>query len=98
MRFLHEKTANKPTESNLCLPNDASHISEKQKYLTPITEIPGENCPAKIKNRNPETSQKVTKAELLHQLKKWMHNLKRVREKVKIVNVKMPSTVKVYYQ
>ena len=30
----------------------------------------GENRPGKWKNRNPETTQKVTDAELLHQLKK----------------------------
>ena len=70
MRFLHEKTANKPTESNLCLPNDTFHVSEKQNYATTFTEIPRENHPGKRKNRNPETTQKVTDAELLHQLKK----------------------------
>ena len=47
MRFLHDKTANKPTESNLCLPNDTPHISETQNYATTITEISGENCPGK---------------------------------------------------
>ena len=70
MRFLHEKTANKPTESNLCLPTDTPHVSEKQNYATTITEMSGENCPVKRKNRNPETTQKVTDAELLHQLEK----------------------------
>ena len=82
MRFLHDKTANKPTESNLCLPNDTSHISEKQNNAITITELSAENRSGKRKNRNPETTQKVTDAELLHQLKKWMHNLKRGREKV----------------
>ena len=70
MRFLHEKTANKPTESNLCLPNETPHVSEKQNYATTITEMSGENRPGKRKNRNLETTQKVTDAELLHQLKK----------------------------
>ena len=70
MRFLHDKTANKPTESNLCLPNDTFHVSEKQNYATTLTEIPRENRPGKRKNRNPETTQKVTDAELLHQLRK----------------------------
>ena len=70
MRFLHEKTANKPTESNLCLPTDTPHVSEKQNYATTITEMSGENRPVKRKNRNPETTQKVTDAELLHQLEK----------------------------
>ena len=49
MRFLHDKTANKPTESNLCLPNDTFHVSEKQNYDTTITEISGENRPGKRK-------------------------------------------------
>ena len=70
MRFLHDKTANKPTESNLCLPNDTPHVSEKQNYATTITEMSGENRPGKRKNRNLETTQKVADAELLHQLKK----------------------------
>ena len=70
MRFLHEKTANKPTESNLCLPNETPHVSEKQNYATTITEMSGENRPGKRKNRNLETTQKVTDAELLRQLKK----------------------------
>ena len=70
MRFLHDKTANKPTESNLCLPNNTPHVSEKQNYATTITEMSGENRPGKRKNRNPETTQKVADAELLHQLKK----------------------------
>ena len=93
MRFLHEKTINKPTESNLCLPDNTPHVSQKQNYATTITEISGENRPGKRKNRNLKTTQKVTDAELLHQLKKWMHKLKKGREKVKIV--KMPSIVKV---
>ena len=70
MRFLHGKTANKPAESNLCLPNDTPHASQKQNYATTITEMSGENRPGKRKNRNSETTQKVTDAELLHQLKK----------------------------
>ena len=70
MRFLHGKTASKPAESNLCLPNDTPHASQKQNYATTITEMSGENRPGKRKNRNPETTQKVTDAELLHQLKK----------------------------
>ena len=94
MRFLHDKTANKPTESNLYLPNDTPHVSEKQSYATTITEMWGENRPGKRKNRNPETTQKVADAELLHQLlQKWMHKLKKGREKVRIV--KMPFIVKV---
>ena len=36
MRFLHDKTANKPTESNLCLSNDTSHVSEKQSNVITI--------------------------------------------------------------
>ena len=47
MRFLQDKTANKPTKINLCLPNDTSHVSEKQNYTTTITEISGENRPGK---------------------------------------------------
>ena len=70
MRFLHGKTANKLIESNLCLPNDTSPVSEKQNYATTITEISGENHPGKRNNRNPDTTQKVTDAELLHQLEK----------------------------
>ena len=70
VRFLHDKTANKPTESNLCLPNDTSHISEKQNNAITITELSAENRSGKRKNRNPETTQKVTDAELLYQLKK----------------------------
>ena len=93
MRFLHGKTANKPAESNLCLPNDTPHASQKQNYATTITEMSGENRPGKRKNRNPETTQKVTDEELLHQLKRWMHKLKKGREKVRIV--KIPSIVKV---
>ena len=93
MRFLHEKTISKPTESNLCLPDNTPHVSQKQNYATTITEISGENRPGKRKNRNLKTTQKVTDAELLHQLKKWMHKLKKGREKVRIV--KMPSIVKV---
>ena len=72
MRFLYDKTANEPTESNLCLPNDTPHVSEKQNYATTVTEMSGENLPGKRKNRNPETTQKVIDAELLHQLKKWI--------------------------
>ena len=53
----------------------------------------GENRLRKRKYRNSETNQKVTDAELLNQLKKLMHNLKRGRKKVRIV--KMPSTVNV---
>ena len=49
MRFSHDKTANKPTESNLCLPNDTLHVSEKQNYATTIREISGENRPGKRK-------------------------------------------------
>ena len=89
---MQDKTANKPTESNLCLPNDTSHVSGKNNNATTVTEISRENHPGKRKIRNPETTQKVTNAELLYQLKKWMHNLKKGREKVRIV--KMPSTVK----
>ena len=58
MRFLHDRTANKPTESNLCLPNDTPHVSEKQNYATAMTEMSGENRPGKRKN-----TQKVTDAE-----------------------------------
>ena len=72
MRFLYDKTANEPTESNLCLPNDTPHVSEKQNYATTVTEMSGENLPGKRKNRNPETTQKVIDAELLHQLKMWI--------------------------
>ena len=72
MRFLYDKAANEPTESNLCLPNDTPHVSEKQNYATTVTEMSGENIPGKRKNRNPETTQKVIDAELLHQLKKWI--------------------------
>ena len=81
MRFLHGKTANKPTESNLCLPNDTTHVSEKQSSTITITEISGKNRSEKTKNRNPETTEKVTNAELLYQLKKWMHNLKKAERK-----------------
>ena len=81
MRFLHGKMANKPTERNLCLPNDPTHVSEKQNNAITITEISGKNRPGKTKNRNPETTQKVTNAELLYQLKKWMHNLKKGERK-----------------
>ena len=70
MRFLHDKTANKPTKSNLCLPTDTPHVSEKQNHTSTITEISGENRPGKRKNRNPKTTQKVTDAGLLLQLKK----------------------------
>ena len=49
MRFFHDKTANMPIESNLCLPNDAPHASEKQNYATTITEISEENHPEKRK-------------------------------------------------
>ena len=49
MRFLHGKTANKPAESNLCLPNDTPHASQKQNYATTITEMSGENRPGKRK-------------------------------------------------
>ena len=49
MRFLHDKTTNKPTESNQCLPNDTSHVSEKQNHATTVTEISGENRPGKRK-------------------------------------------------
>ena len=49
MRFSHDKTANKPTESNPCLPNDTLHVSEKQNYATTIREISGENRPGKRK-------------------------------------------------
>ena len=58
MRFFHDKTANKPIESNLCLPNDTPYVSEKQKYATTITEISEENHPEKRKNRNPQTTQR----------------------------------------
>ena len=67
---MHDKTANKPTESNPCLHNDTPHVSEKQNYAITITEMLEENRPGKRKNRNPETTQKVADAELLHQLKK----------------------------
>ena len=70
MRFLHDKMANKPIESNLYLPIETPHVSEKQSFATTITEVSGGNCSGKRKNRNPETTQKVTDAELLHQLKK----------------------------
>ena len=93
IQSLHDKAANKPTESNLCLPCYTRHVSEKQNYATAITEISRENRPGKRKNRNSETTQKVKDAELLHQLKKWMRNLKRGREKVRVV--KIPSIVKV---
>ena len=79
MRFLHGKTANKLIESNLCLPNDTSPVSEKQNYATTITEISGENHPGKRNNRNPETTQKVTDAELLHQLEKVDAQLEEVQ-------------------
>ena len=49
MPFLNNKTANRPTESDLCLPNHAPHISEKQNYATTITEISGETRPGKRK-------------------------------------------------
>ena len=49
IRFLHDKTANKPTENNLRLPNDTSHVPEKQNNATTITEISGGNCPGKRK-------------------------------------------------
>ena len=61
--------------------------------LLTITEMLGENRLGKRKYWNSETIQKVTDAELLNQLKKLMHNLKRGRKKVRIV--KMPSTVNV---
>ena len=64
------QTANKPTESNQCLPDDTSHVSEKQDNAITVTELSGENRPGKRKNRNPQSSQKVTDAELLHQLRK----------------------------
>ena len=96
MQFLYDKTANKPTESNLCLPYNTSHVSEKQIYVTTITEPSEENRPGKKKNSNPETNQKVTGAALLHQLKKWMNNVIRGREKVRIM--KMSSIVKVWCQ
>ena len=67
---MHYKTANKLTESNLCLPNDTSHVAEKQSYATIMTEISEEKRPGKRKDRNPETTQKVIDAKLLHQLKK----------------------------
>ena len=88
MQFLHEKTANKPTKSNLCLPYKTSQVSEKQNYATATTV--GENRPRKRKNRNLETSQKITDAELLHQLKKVDPQLEK---KVRIV--KIHSIVKV---
>ena len=50
MRFFHNKTANKPIEGNLCLPNDTSHVLEKQYYVATITEISRENRPGKRKN------------------------------------------------
>ena len=56
MPFLNNKTVNRPTESDLCLPNHTPHISEKQNYATTITEISGETRPGKKKNRNPETT------------------------------------------
>ena len=70
MRFLYDKTANKPTESNLCLSNDTSHVSEKQNNATTVAEISGESRPGKRKNRNPETPEKVTDIELIYQFKK----------------------------
>ena len=60
MQFLYDKTANKPTECNLRLPNDTSHVSEKENNATTVAEISGENRPGKRKNRNPESTQKVT--------------------------------------
>ena len=59
MRFLHDKTVNKPTESNLCLPNDTSHVSEKQNNAITITGLSQKTV-----------QEKVTDAELLYQLKK----------------------------
>ena len=67
MQFLHDKTANKPTESNLCLSNDTSHVSEKQSNATTVAEISGERRPGKRKNRNPETTEKVIDTELIYQ-------------------------------
>ena len=58
MRFFHDKTANKPIETNLYLPNDTPHVSEKQKYATTITKISEENHPEKRKNTNPQTTQR----------------------------------------
>ena len=49
MQPLHDKAANKPTESNLCLPNYTPYVSEKQNYATAITEISRENRPGKRK-------------------------------------------------
>ena len=66
---MHDKTANKPTESNPCLHNDPPHVSEKQNHTITITEMSGKNRQGKRKNGKPETTQKVTDAELLHQLK-----------------------------
>ena len=61
-----------------------THIifQKKQNYARTITEISGDNSPGKRKNRNLKTTQKETDAELLYELKKWMHNLKWSREKV----------------